>query len=117
MRTNLIKITHISQYVVSMTIFLRLMKKSCVFNKIVRGIMTRQLVIIIFFFSLCVFRVTSKEKQAFEGLWQAEKKNYYVKIIFAVISKLQNITQIEYSATGGTLLISQWTRDIKQLSK
>ena len=74
MRTNLIKITHISQYVVSMTIFLRLMKKSCVFNKIVRGIMTRQLVIIIFFFSLCVFRVTSKEKQAFEGLWQAEKK-------------------------------------------
>ena len=62
MRTNLIKITHISQYVVSMTIFLRMMKKSCVFNKIVRGIMTRQLVIIIFFFSLCVFRVTSKEK-------------------------------------------------------
>ena len=50
MRANLIKITHISQYVVSTTIFLRLMKKSCVFNKIIRGIMTRQLVI--FFFCL-----------------------------------------------------------------
>ena len=62
MRTNLIKITHISQYVVSMTIFLCLMKKSHVFNKIVRGIMTRQLVIIIFFFALRVFRFTSKEK-------------------------------------------------------
>ena len=48
MRANLIKITHISQYVVSTTIFLRLMKKSCVFNKIIRGIMTRQLVIIFF---------------------------------------------------------------------
>ena len=45
------------------------------------------------------------------------KKNYFVKIIFAVISKLQNITQIEYSASGSTLLISQWTRDTKQLSK
>ena len=45
------------------------------------------------------------------------KKNYFVKIIFVVISKLQNITQIEYSASGSTLLISQWTHDIKQLSK
>ena len=61
MRADLIKITHISQYVVSTTIFLRLMKKSCVFNKIIRGIMTRQLVII-FLFALCVFRFSSKEK-------------------------------------------------------
>ena len=61
MRANLIKITHISQYVVSTTIFLRLMKKSCVFNKSIRGIVTRQLVII-FLFVLCVFRFSSKEK-------------------------------------------------------
>ena len=53
MRANLIKITHISQYVVSTTIFLRLMKKSCVFNKIIRGIMTRQLVIIFFVCLMC----------------------------------------------------------------
>ena len=46
----LIEITHISQYVVNIIIFLRLIKKSCDFNKIIRGIMTRQLVII--FFSL-----------------------------------------------------------------
>ena len=50
MRRILIEITHISQYVVNIIIFLRLMKKSCDFNKIIRGIMTRQLVI--FFFSL-----------------------------------------------------------------
>ena len=53
MRANLTKITHISQYVVSTTIFLRLMKKSCVFNKIIRGIMTRQLVIIFFVCLMC----------------------------------------------------------------
>ena len=62
MRADLIKITHISQYVVGTTIFLRLMKKSCVFNKIIRGIMTRQLVIFFFLFALCVFRFSSKEK-------------------------------------------------------
>ena len=70
MRRILIEITHISQYVVNIIIFLRLMKKSCDFNKIIRGIMTRQLVIIFFSFkegslessALCVFRFTSKEK-------------------------------------------------------
>ena len=62
MRRILIEITHNSQYVVNIIIFLRLMKKSCDFNKIIRGIMTRQLVIILFFFALCVFRFTSKEK-------------------------------------------------------
>ena len=51
MRRILIETTHISQYVVNIIIFLRLMKKSCDFNKIIRGIMTRQLVIIIFFLS------------------------------------------------------------------
>ena len=107
MRTNLIKITHISQYVVSMTIFLRLMKKSCVFNKIVRGIMTRQLVIIIFSFPYVFFGLLVKKNKHSKVCGKLKKKNYYVKIIFAVISKLQNITQIEYSATGGTLLISQ----------
>ena len=50
MRRILIEITHISQYVVNIIIFLRLMKKSCDFNKIIRGIMTRQLVIIFFSF-------------------------------------------------------------------
>ena len=53
MRADLIKITHISQYVVGTTIFLRLMKKSFVFNKIIRGIMTRQLVIIFFVCLMC----------------------------------------------------------------
>ena len=43
MRRILIEITHISQYVVNIIIFLRLIKKSCDFNKIIRGIMTRQL--------------------------------------------------------------------------
>lgn len=62
MRRILIEITHISQYVVNIIIFLRLIKKSCDFNKIIRGIMTRQLVIIFFFFALRVFRFTSKEK-------------------------------------------------------
>ena len=71
--------------------------------------------------------ITSHSLATFSvGKWEIEKhmkvcgklkKNYFVKIIFAVISKLQNITQIEYSASGSTLLISQWTRDIKQLSK
>ena len=40
MRRILIEITHISQYVVNIIIFLRLIKKSCDFNKIIRGIMT-----------------------------------------------------------------------------
>ena len=66
MRRILIEITHISQYVVNIIIFLRLMKKPCDFNKIIRGIMTRQLVIIFISFkegsALCVFRFTSKEK-------------------------------------------------------
>lgn len=43
----------ISQYVVNKIIFLRLMKKSCDFNKIIRGIMTRQLVIIFFLCLMC----------------------------------------------------------------
>ena len=43
MRRILIEITHISQYVVNIIIFLRLIKKSCDFNKIIRGIMTLQL--------------------------------------------------------------------------